>query len=544
MDDSVSAKPAQNVPVTSRLWIPGKIAAAAAGIAVTAFALAVAELLALLGERAGVLNQFSSPLLAVGAAFITLTPEWLKQFAISTFGTQDKVALQVGMGITVLLLAAVIGLIGRRSPRAAAGALLAFVGLSVVAILTRPAAVGPLDVLPAVVGAAVGVGVLGLIFRRTATYRAELDGYAPDSVASPALQRRGFLQIVAATAGAATVAGALGRFLPSAADVESSRAALSVPSATAQAFPDGLSLAAIDEAVPGQPPFITPNADFYRIDTALSLPSLTAEDWSLKIHGLVGKERVINYSELVGLDQAERVITLTCVSNEVGGSLVGTAVWTGTMLGPIMTELGLDPSADCVLCTSSDGFTLTTPLESLIDGRDAMLAVAMNGEILPREHGFPVRMVVPGLYGYVSATKWVVDMKVTRFADEVAYWTQRGWSERGPIKIASRIDVPRGFSKVGDGDEVVFAGVAWAQDRGISAVEVQVDGGDWVPAELSPSLSKDTWRQWRMPWIASSGVHTVRCRAFDGNGELQDEVERWPIPNGATGYDARSITVG
>lgn len=543
MDDSLSPDQAHNDTVTSRLWIPGRFAAAAAGVAATGLALGVAELLALLGERIGLLNQFASPLLAVGATFITLTPEWLKQFAIATFGLNDKLALQVGMGITVLLLAAVIGLIARRSPRVAAGALLAFVGLSIAAILTRPAAVGPLDAIPAIVGAAVGVWVLGLIFRRTANY-AELEGRVPQMVPSTALQRRGFLQLTAATAGAAAVAGALGRFLPSAADVESSRAALSVPPATAQTFPDGLSLNTIDQAVPGQPPFITPNADFYRIDTALTVPTLTAEDWSLKIHGLVGQERTLSYDELVALDQVERVITLTCVSNEVGGSLVGTAVWTGTMLGPILSALDLDPDADCVLCTSIDGFTLTTPLESLIDGRDAMLAVAMNGEILPREHGFPVRMVVPGLYGYVSATKWVVDMKVTKFADEVAYWTQRGWSERGPIKLASRIDVPRGFSKVATGDEVVFAGVAWAQDRGISAVEVQIDGGDWVPAELSPSLSKDTWRQWRMPWIASSGVHTVRCRAFDGNGQLQDEAELPPIPNGSTGYDSRSITVG
>jgi len=548
------------------LWQPGFFAAALAGIVVVGLALAVAELVSILGDRTQVLNQFSSPLLAVGAAFITLTPEWLKQFAIATFGESDKIALQVGMGVTVFVLAAVIGLVARRSPRIAAVMLAVFVAICGVAVLTRPADVGPLDLIPSIIGGVVGIAVLGLLFRRTALdaeTRAALlkereeqekgNGpadpreYPTERRATPAmdsaLARRRFLGLVGITAAAAAAATAVGRFLPSSADVNASRDALQVPTASPQTFEGGVTLDTIDQAVEGQEPFLTPNADFYRIDTALTLPNITAEDWSLRIHGLVDKERTLTYDELLQLEQVERTITLTCVSNEVGGSLVGTATWIGTPLEPLLTDVGPSADADCVLCTSIDGFTLTAPLEALTDGRDALLAVAMNGEILPQRNGFPVRMVVPGLYGFVSATKWIVDMKVSKFADEAAYWTQRGWAQEAPIKTASRIDVPRGFSQATAGDEVVIAGVAWAQTRGIGSVEIQIDGGDWQQVELSPALSKDTWRQWRTTWVAEAGVHTIRCRAYDDAGELQIEEMVAPIPNGSSGYDSRSITV-
>ncbi|PWD51430.1 molybdopterin-binding oxidoreductase [Serinibacter arcticus] len=544
-------------PPTSTIWLPGRWLGALTGVVVVGLALAVAELLSILGDRVQLLNQFSSPLLAVGAAFITLTPEWLKQFAIATFGEQDKVALQVGMGVTVLIAAAVIGLVARRSPRVAAVLLAAFVAICGVAVLTRPAAVGVIDLLPSIVGGVVGVLVLGYLFRRreVAAPAAPVD---PDVEPTPqdypsrrtttpvmdsALGRRRFLSLVGITAAAATAATAIGRFLPSYADVQASRDALQVPSATPQSFPDGLTLDTIEEAVDGQGAFLTPNEDFYRVDTALTLPNITADDWSLKIHGLVDRERTLTYDEIVNLPLVERTITLTCVSNEVGGGLVGTATWIGTPIKDLLEDLGPSSDADCVLCTSIDGFTLTAPLEALVDGRDSLLAVAMNGEILPQRNGFPVRMVVPGLYGYVSATKWIVDMKVSRFSDEVAYWTQRGWAEQAPIKTASRIDVPRGFNQAAVGDEVVIAGVAWAQQRGIENVEIQIDDGEWQPVELSPALSNDTWRQWRTTWVAEQGVHTIRCRAYDGTGELQTEEIAPPIPNGSSGYDARSITV-
>ncbi|GMA33347.1 molybdopterin-dependent oxidoreductase [Litorihabitans aurantiacus] len=376
--DAARPAPDRGAP---RLWQPGILTAALAGIVVTGLALAVAELLSILGDRFQLLNQFSSPLLAIGAAFITLTPEWLKQFAIATFGESDKIALQVGMGITVLVLAGVIGVVARRSPRIAAVILGLLVAVCGVAVITRPAAVGVWDLIPSLVGGVVGVYVLGLLFRRTALDRetrerliAERDGegatggkdtkgskdaedatdteaetdakaaegagttdpreYPTRRSTKPAyassLGRRRFLGLVGITAAAAAAATAVGRLLPSSADVNASREALRLPEATPQQFPSGLSLDTIDEAVEGQEPFLTPNEDFYRIDTALTLPNITAEDWSLRIYGLVDTERTLTYQELLELEQVERTITMTCVSNEVGGSLVGTATWTGT----------------------------------------------------------------------------------------------------------------------------------------------------------------------------------------------------------------------
>lgn len=528
-------------------WRPNALLAAVAGIVITGAALGVAELLAAIGGRIDLTGQFASPLGALGAGFITLTPEWLKEFAIRTFGESDKIALQVGMGLTVLVLAVVIGLVARRSPRLAAGILLALVAVCLIAIVTRPVAFGWTDLLPTVLGGAVGVVVLGLIFRRTAVPEATRttdDDVSTTRPATATADRRQFLRLVTLTAVGAAVTAAASRFLPSAADVERSRAGLVLPRASVQSFPDGLDLASAELGVEGQPPFITPNDDFYRIDTALVLPTVTAEEWQLKIHGLVDREISLDYADLVNRPQVERVVTLTCVSNEVGGTLAGTATWTGTLLQPLLEQAGPNSDADCVLCTSADGFTLTAPLSALTDGRDAMLAIGMNGEILPHRNGFPVRMVVPGLYGYVSATKWVVDLKVSRFADEVAYWTARGWSAEGPIKTASRIDVPRGFSSAAVGEEVVLAGVAWAQHRGIDRVEIQIDEGEWTETTLAPSLSKDTWRQWRTTWTPdSAGQHTVRVRAIDGTGEVQTAEVAPPIPNGASGYDTRSITV-
>ena len=298
----------------------------------------------------------------------------------------------------------------------------------------------------------------------------------------------------------------------------------------------------VDFGINGVTPYVTPNANFYRVDTAFVPPNVTAEEWGLKIHGLVNKEVNIDYAALVARPQIERDITLTCVSNPVGGNLAGNATWIGTRLDTLLAEAGPTSGADCVLFRSKDGFTQTAPLDALTDGRDAILAVAMNGEILPIEHGFPVRMVVPGLYGYVSACKWIVDMKVSKFADESAYWTQRGWSDHGPIKTASRIDVPKGFAQLPAGD-VTVAGVAWAQHRGISKVEVQIDEGPWQAAELAGDASVDTWRQWKYTWKATPGTHTVQSRATDGTGAVQTSKVQDVLPNGATGYDSRSIVI-
>ncbi len=289
-------------------------------------------------------------------------------------------------------------------------------------------------------------------------------------------------------------------------------------------------------------PFRVPNGDFYRIDTALVVPSVRAADWRLRIHGMVQREVELDFAGLLAQPLVERDVTLCCVSNEVGGDLVGNARWLGLPIGPLLAQAGPAAEADMVLSTSADGWTASTPLDVLTDGRDALLAVGMNGEPLPIEHGFPVRMVVPGLYGYVSATKWVVDLEVTRFDRAQAYWTPRGWSARGPVKTQSRIDVPGDGARVRAG-RVAVAGVAWAQSRGIRAVEVRVDEGPWAPARLGAEASVDTWRQWVFAWDAAPGRHTLQVRATDRRGDVQTGDQAPPTPDGATGWHTIEVTV-
>lgn len=294
------------------------------------------------------------------------------------------------------------------------------------------------------------------------------------------------------------------------------------------------------DSVSGISPYVTTNKDFYRIDISFVVPQLTTGDWSLRIHGMVAHPYQIGYVELSLLPQIEREITLTCVSNPLGGPLIGNARWLGTLMAPLIAKAKPLAGADCLLATDATGYTSSSPLDALTDGRDAILAIGMNGEPLPIDHGFPVRMVVPGLYGYVSATKWVVDWEITQFAQVSSYWTRRGWSDHGPVKTSSRIDVPRGAVAAG---MVTVAGVAWAQHRGIAKVQVQVDGGRWADATLSRPISKDTWVQWVFQWKATRGSHMLRCRAVDGTGALQIATDSGLMPDGATGYDMVSVIV-
>jgi DMSO/TMAO reductase YedYZ molybdopterin-dependent catalytic subunit len=287
---------------------------------------------------------------------------------------------------------------------------------------------------------------------------------------------------------------------------------------------------------------VVSNADFYRIDTALLLPRIDPAQWKLRIHGRVRKELELTFNDLLNRPQIERYVTLSCVSNEVGGDLVGNAKWLGVPLKDILEEAGPDPAADQVVSRSDDGFSAGTPTAVMLDGRDAMIAIGMNGEPLPIEHGFPARLVVPGLYGYVSATKWVTDIELTTFADFDAYWVPRGWSQQAPIKTQSRIDKPRAGSHT-DRGQTVIAGVAWAPHRGVSKVEVQVDGGAWQPATLAEVASIDTWRLWSLPWNATPGDHQIRVRATDNGGQTQTEIAEPPAPNGATGWHTIRVSV-
>ena len=496
---------------------PGRRPAALAGVAAATVGIGVAQVLA------GLLGPSSAPLVAVGGVAVDLTPAWLKDAAISAFGVHDKQVLLTGAAVVLAALAAGAGLLARSRPRPATWLILGLGALAATAAATRPDA-GALAVAPSVVGAVVTAVVLPRLVAGPGT--------AGDEGRRQAL--------TAVLAGAGVLAGGAGWLLGGRVrSAEASRRSVQLPP---PASPPKQVGGSVEVGVPGVVPFRVPNREFYRIDTALVVPQLSTAGWSLRVHGMVEEEITLGWDELVGAALVERDLTLCCVSNEVGGDLVGNARWLGLPIGPLLERARPAPDADMVLSRSADGFTAGTPLTVLRDGRDALLAIGMNGRPLPVEHGFPVRMVVPGLYGYVSATKWVVDLKVTRFDADQGYWTPRGWSALGPVKTASRIDVPASGAAVRAGRTAV-AGVAWAQHRGIEAVEVRVDEGGWRPARLAAVPSADTWRQWVYPWDATPGSHTLRVRATDGTGAVQTGERHEPAPSGATGWHTVTVEV-
>ncbi len=317
--------------------------------------------------------------------------------------------------------------------------------------------------------------------------------------------------------------------------VETTRRLLRLP-VTRGAVPAGAEL-----GVAGTTPWRVPNDEFYRIDTALVLPAIDPNEWRLRIHGMVDREITLTYEDLLARQLTETWITLCCVSNPVGGELIGNAWWSGVRVADLLEEAGVSPNADAVRQTSQDGWNCGTPIEALTDDRNALLAVAMNGRPLPVDHGFPVRMVVPGLYGFVSATKWVVDLEVTRFDRFSAYWTERGWSATGPVKTQSRIEVPGDGDDVGSGS-VRVGGHAWAQHTGIAAVEVRVDGGAWQRAELGGVPGTDTWVQWAATLDVAPGDHTLAVRATDTSGYTQTPARADVVPDGATGWHTIEFT--
>lgn len=514
--------------------------AAVAGVAAGAATLGVAEVLAAMLSRTGGTDGTPSPVLAVAGAFVDLTPPWLKDLAVSLFGTADKLVLLIGMGLVLTVLCAVIGVLASRTRTVgmASFALVAVVGLT--AVLSRPGA-SRWDAVPTIAGAVVGLIVLARLLPGRSPNQ---DQVQPDSRATwpqeiPGEHSRRHVLI---RSGSITVLGVLaiagGRMLATASDaVRAAREALVVPRvARPVTVPAGA-----EQGVPGQTAYVTANDGFYRIDTALTVPQVNPDGWRLRVHGMVEREVEIDLAQLLEQSLVEALVTLTCVSNEVGGDLAGNAVWTGWPVRELLAQAGPLPGADMVLSTSVDGWTAGTPLEVLTDDRNALLALGMNGDPLPPEHGFPVRLVVPGLYGYVSATKWVTELKVTRFADDVGYWTPRGWAERGPIKTAARIDVPRRSTI--DAGATVIAGVAWAQHRGIQAVEVRIDDGDWQKATLAVEPSVDSWRQWMLPWDAPRGDHSLTVRAVDGQGERQTDQLAAPAPDGASGWHTVNVRV-
>ncbi|WP_033346481.1 molybdopterin-dependent oxidoreductase [Catenuloplanes japonicus] len=559
------------VPVPVRRSTGSALWGALAGVAAAAAGLGLAEPAAVLtGPR-------SAPVVAVGGVVVDHVPAGVKDAAIAVFGVHDKTALIVGTVVLLALAAAGIGALAVRSLAYAVGGVALFGVIGVASALTRSGA-DPTWALPSLVAVAAALATGWFLLRLVPTTTSpaarstatsptasptatsptttsatdatdagsvENPG-SPENTESPRSRvttdpdsRRNFLKAAGLVVAGAAVVGYAGRWVSTRRSVTAIRAAVTLPRAAAPAMPLP---ADIDPPVPGLSTYTTANSNFYRIDTALSVPQVDPETWALRIHGRVANPITLTWAELLQRPMVERYVTLACVSNEVGSDLIGNARWLGVPVKDLLDEAQPLDGADQVVSRSVDGWTCGTPTGVLRDGRDALLAVGMNGEPLPIEHGFPARMVVPGLYGYVSACKWITEIELTSFADFDAYWVPRGWSALGPVKTQSRIDTPRRNKAVAAGP-VTVAGVAWAQHTGITRVEVSVDDGPWADAVLHAGVSADTWRQWTFPWQATAGDHTLRVRATDATGAVQTEDEVPVAPDGATGWHTVKVQV-
>lgn len=502
--------------------------AAIAGVAAGSAAIGGAELLA------GLLPQAASPIIAIGDLVIFLQPPGAKQFVVDLFGEADKLLLNLLIVAAALAVAAGLGVAARHRPGLGRLGFAAFGLLALGAGLRDPLAAPVTTLIVAIAAVAIAVVVLAwlldLATRRAAGPVAEM----------PAWGRRRFLVNSAAVVGVAAGSGVMGRILLDRGRLGAVPQVGSIPgpSSTAPPLPEGVSL-----DVPGVTPVVTPNERFYRIDTALLVPRPNVDTWRLRVSGMVARPFELTYDQLLAMPLHDQYVTIACVSNEVGGDLVGNALWRGVRLKELLARAGVDPAATQIVGRSVDGFTAGFPTAwALADEREALVAVAMNGAPLPPDHGYPARLIVPGLYGYVSATKWLSEIELTTLEAFDAYWIPLGWSKQAPILTQSRIDTPRGDREVAAGT-VPVAGVAWAPDRGISAVEVQVDDSGWEPAELSAPISDTTWVQWVHRWQATPGEHTLRVRATDGNGNVQTDERTRPDPDGARGHHTVTVRV-
>jgi DMSO/TMAO reductase YedYZ molybdopterin-dependent catalytic subunit len=569
--------------VTSDQGGPGRAWGAACGILAAAVAMGIGQLIA------GLSVPQASPVVAVGQAAIDLTPTPVKTWATSSFGTADKDVLLTGVVVVLAVLAGITGALAVRRLAYGMWGLAVLAAVGVAAAVTRPGA-SPGWALPVLIGAAVGAFALTRLVRLARavgatpqtpaplprivfggdadsqpgeSWEAEpqpgpqrgepqpgelqppdlpgVDVPSPRTPTAPLRQaaRRSFLIASGVAIATAAVSEYGGRELSTRRNVGVARSAIRFPrpAKPAPPLPAGVNL-----PVPGISPFVTPNSQFYRVDTALLLPQVDPSGWQLRIHGMVDREVVLTFDDLLRRPLIEDYITLCCVSNPVSGPYIGNAKWLGASLASLLRQAGIRAGASQLLCTSADGFTSGTPASVVMDGRDALVAVAMNGTALPVEHGFPARLVVPGLYGYVSACKWVTDIEVTTFENASAYWVQRGWAQQGPIKTESRIDVP-GYGSTVKAGRTAVAGVAWAQHKGIEAVEVRVDGGQWNEATLATVPGLDTWRQWVWNWDATPGKHMIEARATDKTGYTQTSLQEPEAPNGASGYPMNTVSV-
>lgn len=499
---------------------------ALAGVLAACFGMAAAHLVASLGDPA------SSPVYAVGSTVIDATPTPVKEWAVREFGTADKPILIGNVLVFTLLFAAGAGLVARRNLRVANALIVFLVVLAGAAALNRPdASFG--DIWPSLVAALLGPVTLTVLARSLRTRGA--NAVTPSSSA-PGSSRRGFLiGSGLVVLGGMAMAGA-GQWIVKARS-KISDIVLPQASKPAPPLPTGL-----DEQYPGISSFQTSRKDFYRVDTKLTVPLVNQNSWRLKIDGMVEKELSFSYDDLFDLALEEHDITLTCVSNTVGGKLVGAARWLGVPTRTLLEMARPTAGADQVLSIDVEDFKISTPLTALTDDRPSLVAIGMNGKALPREHGFPARLVTPGLYGFVGATKWLETMRVTTYAKDEAYWTKRDWATDAPIKLSSRIDTPKSFAKVAAG-KVAVGGVAWAQQNGVATVEVRVDGGPWQEVELGPEAGIDYWRQWYFAWDATPGAHNIAVRATGRDGSVQTPVRANSFPDGSSGIQEIVVNV-
>ena len=528
---------AAGAPVTLARWV-----GITAGVVSAGVALGVGELLS------GLSSRVPSLVIAVGELFVDVTPGAFVESGIQAAGTNDKPILLATIVVASLLVGGALGRAARTRRRRGDLGFLAFGVFGAWAAQRNPFAATGWSIVAAIVAAAAGALTLRVLLAIAAlpAVKNRADMRAPADLSFPA--RRAFLGLTGAAAAAAVVSATVGRSLRNGRSVEGARQQVALPrvsgasgaSGTVDAAAAATPAGALDAAVAGISSYITPSKSFYRIDTALVVPQVDPKGWKLKIGGLVDRPYEITYDEILAMDLVEHTVTLSCVSNPVGDQYVGNAVWRGVPLTTILDRAGVKPTAKQIVGISVDDFDASFPTELAYDGRTALLAVGMNGEPLPVRHGFPARLVVAGLYGYVSAVKW---LKEIRLADATydAYWIPRGWSKLGPIKTQSRIDVPR-TPKINAG-RTAIGGVAWAPRKGIAKVEVQIDNGDWQPCKVGGSTSDETWVQWMADWDAKPGKHSIRVRATDKTGFTQSAKEVDPRPNGAEGQHTISVTV-
>jgi DMSO/TMAO reductase YedYZ molybdopterin-dependent catalytic subunit len=508
--------------------LPSRAAAAIAGLGAGAAALGGAELLA------GLLPGAASPIIAVGDLVIALQPPGAKQLVVDLVGEADKLVLNLVIAAAALVLTAGIGVLARTRPGLARIAIALGGILALGAGLRDPLSEPITTLVVAAAAVAIAVWVLGRLMRLAAEHG------SPPVAEMPDWGRRRFLGTSVAVVGVAAASGFVGRTLLDRGRLNAvpQGGTVPAPAETAPALPAGVSL-----EVPELTPIVVPNQEFYRIDTALLVPRPDLPTWRLKVSGMVERPFELTYDELVAMPLHEQYVTIACVSNEVGGDLVGNALWSGVRLKELLDRAGVSPEATQIVGRSVDGFTAGFPTSwAIADDREPLVAVTMNGDPLPADHGYPARLIVPGLYGYVSATKWLTQIELTTLDAFDAYWVPLGWAKEAPILTQSRIDVPRDGARVEAGT-VAIAGVAWAPDRGISGVEVQIDEGGWEPAELSAPISDATWVQFVRRWEATGGEHLVRVRAIDGTGEIQTDQTTRPAPDGARGHHTIRVTV-